>query len=210
MSDLTEATEKLKAHYKQWMIGPDQNGLVLPKAKFADSSSRNYALKNAAIRKCLQYEKQTMGINLGFTDDCEPKTVQKVTRWFFARNGNQSEPIKYGEKVAMGYGIEPSFVYYDERPVGINLNWSKPAKYEWQIVGGKPGTPVEARKYWAIFNSVAHEPLLHFDRSGPTGDIGWPSSRTWGQQLKELGMELAEKVAKEAAEAAVKAILSGA
>lgn len=210
MSDLTEATEKLKRHYRQWMIGPDQSGYVLPKAKFADSSSRNYAFLNARTQTCLQYEKQGMGINLGFTDDKTLATIRRVSRWFFARNGSQAEPLKYGERVAMGYGTEPSFVYYDERTFGINLNWSKSAKYQWQVIGGKPGQPVEVKKNWSLFNTVANEPLLFFDRSGDTCNIGWPSSKTWGQQLKELGMELAEKVAKEAAKEAVKALISGA
>jgi hypothetical protein len=209
MSTIDVAAEKLEAHYKQWSIGSGQTGLVMPKARFADSPSRSYTVKNGKIRKFLQYEKQDLGINLGFTDNAEPSTAQKVTRWFFARNGDLSKPVKFGEALAMGYGTEPSFIYYKERDFGINLDWSKAPKYEWKILGGKPGQPVPGGQYWAIYNTVSREPLLYFDRSGPTGDIGWPSSKTWGQQVKELGMQLAEEAAKEAAKAAVQALLTG-
>lgn len=208
MSTIDEASGKLEAFYKQWSIGSDQTGFLLPKARFADSASRNYSIKNATIRKFLQYEKQTLGINLGFTTNAEPETGKKVSRWFFARNGSQTQPVKFGETVAMGYGTDPSFIYYKSRDFGVNLDWSSAPKYEWKILGGKIGQPVDLRKYWALYNTVDKEPLLYFDRSGPTGDIGWPSSKTWGQQLKELGIELAEKAAQEAAKAAVQALLA--
>jgi hypothetical protein len=208
MSTISEASDKLEEYYKQWGFGSDQTGFLMPKARFADSASRNYNLKNATIRKFLQYEKQTLGINLGFTDDAEPATGRKVSRWFVARNGSQSQPVRFGETVAMGYGTAPSFVHYKTRDWGINLSWSETPKYEWKILGGRSGQPVVLGKYWALYNTVAKEPLLFFDRSGPTADIGWPSSKTWGQQLKELGIELAEKAAQEAAKAAVQALLA--
>jgi hypothetical protein len=208
MSTISEAADKLEEFYKQWSFDSGQAGFLMPKARFADSTSRNYNLKNGSIRKFLQYEKQTLGINLGFTVNAEPATAKKVTRWFAARNGDLSQPVRFGETVAIGYGTEPSFVYYKTRDFGINLDWSKGAKYEWKILGGKVGQPVDQRKYWALYNTVAKEPRLYFDRSGPTGDIGWPSSKTWGQQLKELGIELAEKAAQEAAKAAVQALLA--
>ncbi|HVQ91931.1 MAG TPA: hypothetical protein VMU51_12930 [Mycobacteriales bacterium] len=211
MTTVEAAAEKLAEHYKQWMIGTDQSGFVLPKARFTDSASRSYNLKNARIRKFLQHEKQTFGINLGWTDDAEPETGRKVARWFFARSGPDTGPIKFGETIAIGNGMDPSFIHYEHRTVGINLSWSNTPVFEWKILGGKPGQPVEVHKYWAIFNTKSEggEVFIFFDRT-VGGDIGWPSSKTWGAQLKDLGMDLAESAAKQAGKAAVTALLSGA
>jgi len=93
------------AHWKQWIIGADVRGRpVLPKHDFGGPKDRSYNLKNSKVRKFLQWERQTFGINLGWTDDAEPETGRKVARWFFARAGNSNEPIKYGESIAIGNG----------------------------------------------------------------------------------------------------------
>jgi hypothetical protein len=67
------------------------------------------------------------------------------------------------------------------------------------------------RKYWAIYNTKSEggEVFMFFDRT-VGGDIGWPSSQTWGTQLKDMGIDLAESAAKEAGKEAVKALISGA
>lgn len=70
--------------------------------------------------------------------------------------------------------------------MGINLNWSDRPVYEWQILGGRQDVAVETQKWVAIVNLKAAgggEPLIYFDRTRG-GDIGWPSSNTWGEQLK--------------------------
>ncbi|MGI9098148.1 MAG: hypothetical protein ACR2H2_06590 [Solirubrobacteraceae bacterium] len=185
------------AHWKQWIIGADVRGRpVLPKHDFGGPKDRSYNLKNSKVRKFLQWERQTFGINLGWTDDAEPETGRKVARWFFARAGNSNEPIKYGESIAIGNGNDPSFIYYNHRDIGINLSYSNSPVFEWQLLGGPLKTPVKTGEWLAIFNerSEGGEPLLFFDRTRG-GDIGWPSSRTWSDQAKGIAIRAAKDAA---------------
>ena len=71
------ATEYLK----QWVMGSTEHRVLRPKPEFAGLAERNYNLKNKQVRKFLQWEEQTFGINLGWTDDAEPATAKRVMRW---------------------------------------------------------------------------------------------------------------------------------
>jgi hypothetical protein len=155
---------------------------VVPKSTFDGPAERNYFLKNRQERKFLQHEDQTWGINLGWTDDAEPSTAKKVRRWFFARSGNAQGPVRYGETVALANGGKPSFMRNVHRDVGIDLDWSDAPVYEWKLLGGKSGAGVKTGEAVAIYNVHARECL--FDRTAG-GDIGWPSSKTWGEQLED-------------------------
>jgi len=172
--------------FKQWKVLGPATGNVLPGTR--------YQLKGRTIRKFLQYEKQGTfgGINLGWTDDAEPETARRVTHWMFTRSGGDRRPLVYGERLAIAW--KDDYIYYGERTVGINLKWSDTPKFEWQILGGKPGTVVRTSDWVCLFNTKSEggEPLIYFDRT-VGGDIGWPSSKTWGDQLKNLGFEAAKK-----------------
>ena len=39
----------------------------------------------------------------------------------------------------------------------------------------------------SIYNTVTKQPLIYFDRT-VGGDIGWPNSETWGQQISDAVM----------------------
>ncbi|HLL65717.1 MAG TPA: hypothetical protein VK453_08200 [Micromonosporaceae bacterium] len=179
--ELDEAAELLK----QWKILGSTTGPV--------QIGTRYQLKNRTIRKFLQYENQGSfgGINLGWTDDAEPATAQRVTHWRFVRAGGQGS-LKYGEHVAIAW--KDDYIYYGDRTVGINLKWSDSPVQEWQVLGGLPGTPVQTSDWVSLFNtrSEGGAPLIFFDRTRG-GDIGWPGSRTWGEQLKDLASETAKK-----------------
>ncbi|MDT0353602.1 hypothetical protein [Pseudonocardia charpentierae] len=179
--------ERAAQYFKQWTIlGP--TGDV--------TSSNRYMLKNSRIRRFLQYEKQGTfgGINLGWTDDAEPATGRRVTQWQFVRQSGRTAPITYGELVAIRW--KDDYIFHAHRDVGINLKWSDNPVFEWCLLGGKPGSPVRTGAWLSIFNTMSEktgEPLIFFDRT-VGGDIGWPSSRTWGQTLREMGTSLAKDV----------------
>lgn len=204
-----QAITKLAESYKIWVIGAGRKQPVLPQQAFREGSDHNYNLKGSPPRKYLQWEKQTFGINLGWTDDAEPATGRRASRWFFARQGNSTGPVRYGERIALGYGGSPSFVQDEERSVGINLGWSKAPVFEWTLLGGADGSAVDCGDRLAIHNTRAGSPrtpgvLIHFDRT-VGGDIGWPDSQTWWDQAKDklAGM------AREAVTKLVMAKLSG-
>jgi hypothetical protein len=183
---------------RQWKIsGPANPSRLLPKSTFDGPLERNYTLKNKRVRKFLQGETQSVGINLGWTDDAEPATAAKVTRWFFVRNGGGDGPLTYGETIAIGVGAQPSFIQNKERAVGINLDWSETPVFEWTLAGGPAGQAIDPNKYLAIYNAKAEEFLIFFDRTAGA-DIGWPSSMTWGDQLKGELLKQAKKAALQA------------
>jgi hypothetical protein len=195
--------------YKQWLLGATKpRRPVLPQATFKEGSDRNYSLKNNQFIRYLQWEKQTFGINLGWTDDATNETGDKRARWFFARQGNGTGPIRFGETIAIGFGIQPSFIRFKQRTVGINLEFSKTPSFEWRLLGGRPGTPVQTQEWIAIYNekSEGGEPLMYFDRD-VGGDIGWPSSKRWLEQLTD---KLWEEVKKAAIQLLIEGAKSGA
>ena len=93
--------------YKQWMIGANKTGYVVPKLTWSGPAVRNYNLKGTVPRKFLQYEKQGTwrGINLGWTDNASASTATKRSKWFFRRPGaSTAVPIRYGERIAIAWG----------------------------------------------------------------------------------------------------------
>jgi hypothetical protein len=199
------STATVVEELKQWKFSsPAKPPHLLPKSSFEGPADRNYTLKNSKVRKFLQNEKQSFGINLGWTEDAEPATATKVARWFFARNGAGDGPLRHGETVAIGNGKQPSFIRNEKRSVGINLGWSDTPVFEWKLAGGPAGTTIDPNAYLAIYNENASEFLIFFDRTAG-GDIGWPSSETWGEQLKGKLLEEAKKAALQALLAAVAA-----
>ncbi|WP_188535164.1 hypothetical protein [Kocuria dechangensis] len=190
-----EDAAQAAANYRQWRIGANKAGVVKSKNSFAAHPEFNYSLKNMKTIKFLQYEKQSWGINLGWTDDATDKTEKKVSRWFFTRRGEEGSSILYGEDIALGNGGGKSFLYYSERLLGINLDWSGTQKFEWQILGGKKGTVVKRDAPVAIFNTKANLFFIYFDRNRG-GDIGWNDSTRWGTQLKKMAEKKAIELIK--------------
>ena len=113
---ITSPVAEVAGYLKQWMFDPNHPHHPLrAKPDFAGPADRNTNLKNSFTRKFLQWEEQTFGINLGWTDDASPATAVRVSRWFFTRPADDSSPIRYGQWIALGYGVSPSYVSYAER-----------------------------------------------------------------------------------------------
>jgi hypothetical protein len=192
------AVASLADDLKQWVIGG--TGALQPKRKFDGRPERNFNLRGLKIDKYLQHEKQSVGINIGWTDDASAKTAAKVTRWFFARESSDDSALRYGETIALANGGDPSFVVHEHRTLGVDLGWQeKPEKpaFQWKVLGGTVGTPVQVGQKVALFNEKANECLIYFDRNAG-GDIGWPTSQRWEDQLKALAVKAGEEAAKKA------------
>jgi hypothetical protein len=202
-----DQVRKLVDKYKQWTIGSGETGEVLSKAHFDDHPDRNYTLKSRVPDRFLQYEEQTWGINLGWTDDDSAQTAKRVARWFFTRREGTGGPVRYGETIALANGKGRSFLYHKGRPRGINLDWSNPPVFEWRILGGNPGSPVRRGAYVAILNVTIEEFFVYFDRD-LGGNVGWSDSRRWGDILTEELKDLVKRYGADAVKAAVIAALS--
>ena len=183
----TNATTAAR-YLKQWKFDPYHPGhLLYSKASFSGSAHRNTNLWNTKEERFLQWESQTFGINLGWTDDRSAATGLKVSRWFFTRPDN-TRALRYGNTVAIGNGGDPSYIGYADRTFGINLEWSSTPRYEWKLLGGTKGHVIRSGDRVAIYNTVTKQPLIYFDRT-VGGDIGWPNSETWGDQIYDSFMK---------------------
>ena len=198
-----EAVAEVAGSLMQWRILlPGTGAQLRQKPEFGVKSERNFALYGTVPDRYLQHENQTYGINLGWTDNASAATRAKVTRWFVDRPGSTDGPVTYGERIALGNGKDPSFIRYADRVVGVNLDWSNKPVYEWRFVGGTPGTPIKDGATVAIYNDEAGSDaspgnfLIYFDRT-VGGDLGWPDSKTWGEQAKSKLGPLAWAAAKE-------------
>jgi hypothetical protein len=198
---------ELVNQYKQWSIGSNEAGGVYSKAHFDDHPDRSYNLKNKLTERFLQYEEQNWGINLGWTENASAETAKRVSRWFFARQEGTGGPVRYGETIALANGKGRSFLHYEGRPRGINLDWSNPPIFEWQVLGGKTGSPVQRGSHVAIFNVKVHEFFTYFDRN-LGGDIGWSDSERWGDILTGKLKDLVQKYGDDAVKAAVIAAMA--
>jgi len=187
---ITSPVAEVVGYLKQWMFDPNNASRhpLLAKPDFDGPADRNTNLKNSQPRKFLQWEEQTFGINLGWTDDASLTTAVRVSRWFFTKPDNDPSPILYGQPIALGYGISPSYIYYAERTVGINLEWSATPRFDWQLLGGKAGQEARSGDWLALYNETARDCMIWFDRDAGA-DIGWPSSETWGQQLEDAVLQ---------------------
>lgn len=207
MSDVDVVVDLMK----QWTILANHTptgGPIRLKSTFDGPAERNYQLKGKLPRKFLQYEKQTAGINVGWTDNANQTTAAKVQRWFFARDGENETPLRYGEPVAMGYGTKPSFLCYKTRDYGINLAYTDNPCFQWKVLGGKPGQHVKTGDWVALLNTKINECMIYFERP-MVAHIGWPSSKSWSEQFEDKLGELAGKALEKALEAGVKALLTG-
>lgn len=188
----------------QWTIGAniDPAQTVRSKFDFSGAASRNYSLKNAEPRKFLQYEKQRVGINLGWTDDAEPQTEGRVRQWYFTKPRDAGEgPVRYGDVIAIGNGAHDAhYIHYAVRTWGINLDWSIVPVFEWKLLGGRIGSEVLTGDRLTIFNTRSEgegEPLIFVDRDAG-GDLGWPSTESWMEIATGVVREQAEKLVREA------------
>lgn len=111
-----------------------------------------------------------------------------MSRWFFTRPDGTTRPLRYGDRVAIGNGDNPSYIRYAHQTWGINLDYSRAPRYEWKLLGGKVGTQVRSGDWLAIYNTVTRQPLISFDRN-VGADLGWPDSERWEDQVDDIIMK---------------------
>lgn len=201
---------EVKGYLCQWRFGSlsGQSSLQALQ-KFSENNPHTSNLFNTESGCYLQWEKQTFGINLGWTDHGDQATPRKVARWLVSPADGHAGPIRYGDAVALGYGTEPSFYKYGHREIGINLENVKAPAFEWRIVGKSIGQPVGMGDMVAIYNTQV-------ERDGELGDffvrhhrdaganIGWTTSPD-GHFIKSI----INKYGKQAATLAIAALLGG-
>ena len=139
----------------------------------------------------LTYKDTNFGISLGY------KTAEECKTHFRLPDESERE-ILTGEKVALGIGGGRAFLYYAQRTVGINLDWSSLPKFEWLLFDetGEKVKPIPIGSLVAIINERV-EPqadfLIHFDRTAGA-DVGWTSSPGQLENLTDFALKVLDVV----------------
>jgi hypothetical protein len=150
------------------------------------TTNEGYNLLCGTNSEYLTWGKRSVGVNLVWTSD---PNVRKI---HFRKQNGMEGAIETGELVAFGLGGDPSFLYYNERPAGINLAWSSSPKFEWKIISssGNSGEAIQPGQTIAIFNVNAVPPdfLVYHER--PAGiNLGWTTSPDWRERFGDLAFK---------------------
>ena len=182
----------------QWKFG-NAAGNLQSTAKYVND--KGLSLYSVVHKQYLNWHKETLGINLGFTG-------QTQTKWHLHVPDGKKRDILCGEPIALANGGGDPYLNYHHRTVGINLDWAAKGDPQWRIFakGVEVGKPIPIGATCAIHNEkVEPDPdfLVHFERPG--GDIGWTTSPHWYD-----GLTAAAKTAiKAAAIKAATALIAG-
>lgn len=166
--------KKMASMYQNWVINPNNKGSVMVSPRGGSGPIYPVSIKGLTTRKFLHYEKNKYGINIGWTNDASKSTEKANRNWRIERSGNSSGPLRYGEKVAIGWMKNKPFIRYQSRKWGINLVWSDKPSYEWIVLGGK-GVVRSGSNRVILYNTKIRQPMVYVRRTRG-GHIGWPSS----------------------------------
>jgi hypothetical protein len=188
MTEIDQATlAKAAEDYKQWMFtdGESETTLLLPADEFVEDMVNRYGLKNTKIDQFVRWEDRMFGLNGGYTSE-------EVKRWIVDRCDGSTEPIRYGDTIAIGLGTQPTWLNFANRNVGVNLEYQSIRSCQWRILGGPIGTFVKTKDHVALLNeksmaskSEKGEPLIYFDRLPGHFDVGYPTSQGVWANLKD-------------------------
>ncbi len=126
----------------------------------AVQSGSMHKLCNDQDGTCLSYHKQTFGINLGWHSENNASPAKLV------KQGNG--PIKVGDTVAVFVGKSSnSYLCYEHRSRGINLNWSDKPCYQWRVQpegGAKNGQGLTTGMSFSLVNSKENDGMVRCAR----------------------------------------------
>jgi hypothetical protein len=151
-------------------------------------------LCNSQDGQCLSYNKQTFGINLGWHSEgsASPAKLVKQSRG----------AIKYGDTVAVFVGKSSnSYLCYERRSHGINLNWSDKPCYQWRVGGASVGQELKAGMDFALANTKENDNMVRCARKETglrSAALKWQKDCSTADllitnrdEIKKLGNELA-------------------
>jgi hypothetical protein len=122
-------------------------------------------LFNVGSNQYLRREGRTFGVSLGWGADGNNVKLE--------RQGDGSAPLMKGETVALriwGAG----WLKHGTQSFGVDLELADTPSYEWVVVGGTPGQPLDDGRF-ALWSASAQDFLVH-------GDQTWSIGLNWYQQ----------------------------
>ena len=116
---------------------------ILPSAPLVPGQS--FSLYTSPPGEFVVYGRRDYGINLVWAKRKEQRDYGAPANFTVSRASGTSESINYGEAIALREQ-RGGYIHYKKRDYGINLEFSGQPVYEWEVRGGRTGTPVVQRK----------------------------------------------------------------
>lgn len=128
-----------------WQILPDNKPLA---------PGQSFSLYTSPPGEFVVYGKRDSGINLTWAKPKQQHDRGAPANFTLARASGTSEPIKYGETVALSEKTG-GYIAYKQRNRGINLAFSSEPAYEWEVRGGRLGAPVTGTKQGDALDNIS-------------------------------------------------------
>ena len=119
--------------------------------------SARVTLRNTKENKSLRFGERENGIELVWDNATDLGNVR------VQRQSGGASAIAYATPVALRFDTG-GYLRYANRSTGINLDWSATPRFEWEITGGPPGTPVRLNRPAALLNTTHGDHLIYDER----------------------------------------------
>jgi hypothetical protein len=131
---------------------------AVDKTVVPNGTRHTYDLFNLTDSNTLVYgHRPGNNINLRWGDPDQSDNIR------FLRQSGSSEPIRYGELLAI-HVRGGDFLVYQRGRWGINLGWSDKPKFEWKILGGTEGQVVPTFRPVGLYSMVERDYLIYEPR----------------------------------------------
>jgi hypothetical protein len=122
-------------------------------------AGKSFSLYTSPPAQFVIYGSREYGINLVWA-----KSKPQVDNFTLARASGAGGPINYGDVVALKEKTG-EYIYYKSRKYGINLEFSRQPVYEWEVRGGRTGTPVVQGKWGDSANNISDVVIALYNRT---------------------------------------------
>src|SRR4051812_29237139 len=106
-----------------WAFGGKTGNLKSQNKYSTDHNGNGYNMHCQANNQYLTYEKQNVGLNIGYTKSAGEHKIH------IRLPDGKERDILTGESMALGIGGGDAFLKYAHRTIGINLEWAKDPVY---------------------------------------------------------------------------------
>ena len=122
-------------------------------------AKQSFSLYTSPPGQFVTYGSRDYGINLVWA-----KSKPQIDNFTLSRASGAGGPINYGDVVALKEKTG-GYIYYKSRKYGINLEFSAQPVYEWEVRGGRTGTPVVQGKWGDSPNYISDVQISLYNRT---------------------------------------------
>jgi hypothetical protein len=122
-------------------------------------AKQSFSLYTSPPAQFVTYGRREYGINLVWI-----RSKPQTDNFTLSRASGAGGQINYGDVVALKEKTG-GYIYYKSRKYGINLEFSAQPVYEWEVRGGRTGTPVVQGKWGDSPNNISDVMISLYNRT---------------------------------------------